>query len=47
MKIGLSGECVFAKTVCDGERDCSDGEDEQDCLNYVGMFVKETGFKVH
>jgi hypothetical protein len=46
MKIDLSGECVFAKTVCDGERDCSDGEDEQDCLNYVGMFVKESGFKV-
>jgi len=42
-----SGECVFAKTVCDGERDCSDGEDEENCLDYVAMFVKESGFKVH
>jgi hypothetical protein len=40
------GECVFAKFVCDGDRDCDNGEDESDCLDYVKLFVKEKGFKL-
>jgi hypothetical protein len=38
------GECIFGKFVCDGDRDCSGGEDERDCLDYVGFFVKVSGF---
>ena len=41
-----AGECIFLKSVCDGEKDCSGGEDEQNCLDYVGLFIREIGFKL-
>lgn len=40
------GECIFNSFVCDGEPDCSNGEDEKMCIHYASLFVKEEGFKL-
>jgi hypothetical protein len=40
------GECIFATFVCDGEVDCSEGEDEKDCMIFTDLFEVEAGFKL-
>jgi hypothetical protein len=40
------GECVFSMYVCDGEPDCSNSQDETDCLRYTSLYTKESGFKL-
>ncbi len=40
------GECIYNQFVCDGEPDCSNGFDEQNCLNYTNLFTQEPGFKL-
>ncbi len=44
--IFILGECIFSKFVCDGESDCSGGEDEVGCVKYSDLFAKETGYKL-
>jgi len=38
------GPCIYKGHVCDGEADCSGGEDEFNCRRLTSLFVKETGF---
>ena len=33
--------------MCDGEKDCNGGEDEENCIMYKELFDKESGFKVN
>lgn len=40
------GECIFNAFVCDGEVDCSGGEDEENCMEYTRLFDVESGFKL-
>ena len=40
------GECVFSAFVCDGDVDCSNGEDERGCMSYAAVFEREEGFKL-
>ena len=39
-------ECIFNTFVCDGESDCSNGADEENCMKYSGFFDVEAGFKL-
>ena len=42
----LPGECIYSQFVCDGESDCSNGLDENNCLNYTSLYMIEKGFKL-
>ena len=32
-------ECIYNQYVCDGENDCSNGQDESNCLKYTSFYI--------
>ena len=43
--ICVIGECIKKSWVCDGEKDCNNGEDELNCCNANTEFTCNDGFK--
>ena len=35
-----------SKYVCDGASDCTNGLDEQNCVNYANLYFERRGFKL-